>query len=325
MRIVLAGGVQSSRVTLERLVKHGADVRLVLGYEPKDASLVSGYVNLSGIARANQIAYAAFQSINTPAVIDRIRNTAPDVLFVVGLSQLISKDLLALPAIGSVGFHPTALPTGRGRAPLAWIVLDQAKAAATLFELQEDSDNGAIFIQEPVSVEEEDDATIVERKLLDALTRALDAWLPRLLAGEWRGTMQNEPEATWYGKRTPEDGLIQWSDAAANIARLIRATTRPHPGAFTFHGLNRVTVWACRAGDDSRFKGVTGRVLAVNSAGHVLVQSGTTPLWLTEYEVENASAANAGLKVNFKLGYHIELEINRILRQLSSSHNKDRS
>ena len=324
MKIVLAGAVQSSRVTLERLLAHGADVRLVLGYEPRNSSLVSGYVNLSQLAGDNRIPYAPFQSINSPAVVERIREVAPDVFFVVGLSQLISKDLLALPAVGSVGFHPTALPKGRGRAPLAWIVLDQAKGAATLFELQEDSDSGAIFVQEPFAVEPDDDATVVERKLLEALTRALDAWLPRLLAGEWQGAVQNEEEATWYGKRAQEDGLIRWADDAAYIARLIRATTRPHPGAFTFYGPDRITVWACRPGGDTRFKGVTGRVLAVDAAGHALVQSGTTPLWLTEYQLESASAPNTGLKVGYKLGYDVELEINRILKQLTPSNSKDR-
>ena len=76
MRIVLAGAVQSSRVTLESLVRHRADVVLVLGYEPKDRALVSGYADLSACARANSIPYLGFQSVNHPSVIERVREGA---------------------------------------------------------------------------------------------------------------------------------------------------------------------------------------------------------------------------------------------------------
>jgi len=203
------------------------------------------------------------------------------------------------------------------------MVLEQAEAAATLFELQQNADSGVIFVQEPFSVEIEDDATSVERKVLDALRRALDAWLPRMLVGERRGRVQNEAEATWYGKRTSDDGLIQWSDSAAHIVKLIRATTRPHPGAFTFHGLDRIRIWKCELSEDDRFRGVVGRVLAANEEGHLLVQSGTASLWLTEYEVD--SRPGMCLKVGDKMGYDVELEIHHILKVLARSHNLDHS
>jgi methionyl-tRNA formyltransferase len=314
VRIVLAGAVHSSRVTLESLVRHRADVVLVLGYEPKDRALVSGYADLSACARANGVPYLGFQSVNHPSIVERVREARPDVLFVVGLSQLVSGELLAIPTRGSVGFHPTQLPKGRGRAPIAWIVLDGAPAAATLFELQEDSDSGAIFKQAPISISIDDDASIVEAKVLAALERALDAWLPSMLSGGWSSQAQDEAHATWYGRRTPEDGLIDWSVAAEPILKLVRAATRPHPGAFTFRGPDRLIAWKAQGDESGAHRGVAGRVLAVNAAGHALVQTGTTPLWLTDYEI--VGAAGSRLKVGEKLGYHVELEINKLWREL---------
>ena len=58
---------------------------------------------------------------------------APDLLFVTGLSQIVKPPLLNLPRIGCIGFHPTWLPKGRGRAPLGWLVLDGVPGAATFF------------------------------------------------------------------------------------------------------------------------------------------------------------------------------------------------
>jgi methionyl-tRNA formyltransferase len=315
MRVVLAGAVQSSRVTLETLVRHRANIVLVLGYEPKDHALVSGYADLSVCARENGIPYLGFQSVNHPSIMDRVREARPDVLFVVGVSQLVSRDLLAIPTRGSVGFHPTLLPKGRGRAPIAWIVLDDAPAAATLFELQEDSDSGAIFRQVPISISTEDDASVVEAKVLAGLEKALIDWLPSMLAGDWHGLPQDEGEATWYGRRTPEDGRIDWFASAELILKLVRAATRPHPGAFTFRGGERLVIWRAHRESGNTYKGVAGRVLNVTPTGHALVQTGTTPLWLTEYAI--AGRPDFPLKVGEKLGYDTEIEINKLWEEIA--------
>ena len=44
----------------------------------------------------------------------------------------------------------------------------------------------------------------------------------------------------YWEKRTPEDGLINWMDSSKNIHKLIRATTHPYPGAFTFYNNKKI-------------------------------------------------------------------------------------
>ena len=41
----------------------------------------------------------------------------------------------------NIGFHPTALPRGRGRAALAWLILKRENGAATFFELRDGVDD----------------------------------------------------------------------------------------------------------------------------------------------------------------------------------------
>jgi len=64
-----------------------------------------------------------------------LREHQPDWLFAVGLSQLIPQELRDIARIDAIGFHPTPLPEGRGRAPVAWTILLQRPAAASLFIL----------------------------------------------------------------------------------------------------------------------------------------------------------------------------------------------
>ena len=48
---------------------------------------------------------------------------------------------------------------------------------------------------------------------------------------------------SWYGKRTPEDGKIDFQARTRDIYNLIRAVTKPFAGAFTYCRGHRVTIW----------------------------------------------------------------------------------
>ncbi|WP_058369819.1 formyltransferase family protein [Psychrobacter sp. ENNN9_III] len=146
MRVGLIGGVESSALTLQKLHEHGLDVVGVFGYKPNITKFVSGHCDLepfclensiSGhcdlepFCLENSISFTPFTKINDH--IEEIQSLELDYLFVVGISQLVSKDIIQAPKLGAIGFHPTKLPEGRGRAPLAWLVHEAQEGAATFF------------------------------------------------------------------------------------------------------------------------------------------------------------------------------------------------
>ena len=131
-----------------------------------------------------------------------------------------------------------------GRAPLAWLTLDGGPGAASFFLIDDGIDSGPIFVQEPFEITPDDYASDVGLKLLDAMTRALDRWLPELLVGKWDPKPQSEALATYNGRRGPDDGLIDWSCIRQlEIHTLIRAASVPHPGAYTWVGDRRLILW----------------------------------------------------------------------------------
>jgi methionyl-tRNA formyltransferase len=54
---------------------------------------------------------------------------------------------------------------------------------------------------------------------------------------------QQESKATLFGRRGPEDGAIHWRQSAEDVRNLVRAVTRPYPGAFTFAAGRKLLVW----------------------------------------------------------------------------------
>lgn len=61
---------------------------------------------------------------------------------------------------------------------------------------------------------------------------------------------QDESQATWVGRRTPEDGRLDWEHSARSLHNLVRAVSDPWPGAFGYAGANKFIVWKSRVRDD---------------------------------------------------------------------------
>lgn len=318
-RIVLAGSVGSSLRTLQGLFRHRANVVGVLGLARYAARNVCGYTYLGELANCENVPYIEFNKINDPATIAAIRNWQPDLLFVVGLSQLVKDELLAIPTRGCIGFHPTKLPEGRGRAPLAWLVLDGRPGAATFFLMNRDADSGPILFQEPVPLSPLDSAHEAAEKVERAIDVVLDRWLPRFLAGEWEPQQQDDSLATYNGLRAPADGLIKWSFPAEQIHALVRATSHPHPGAYTYLNDMKLTVWRTRMEPKLPYRGVVGRIVHIDPAYGWLVQTGDGLLWLADVAFTHAvnMKPTVELRVGQRLGYATEDEVFNLKQRLA--------
>ncbi len=324
MRIVIAGAVSSTLTTLKKLVEHQMDIVGVLGYEPASLKNVSAYTRLKPVALENELDYKPFVKINDESIVAQVKSWKPDLLFVVGLSQLIGDELINSATHGVVGFHPTSLPRGRGRAPIAWAILNEKQAGANFFLIDDGVDSGPILAQQLFDIEDDDYAEDFELKMIDAINKALDNWLPQLKKGVVNAIPQNDEHASYYGRRAPNDGCINWHLSATEIYKLIRASSRPHPGAFTFKENIRVLVWKARPEKTRNITGVIGRVLEVNEKGEALVQAGEGLLWLTEYELYDfdENQLDQNLKVGQKLGYHIDLELFKLKKEIKQLKNK---
>lgn len=311
LKVLIIGGVSSTKRTLSKLIEHEINIVGVFGLELLDTTSVSGYTSMKELALKHNMSYFPFKKINDKINIDLIRGLKPDIIFVIGLSQLISQDLIKIAKKGVIGFHPTLLPRGRGRAPVAWIVLNERFGAANFFQLGDGVDDGYLFVQAKFKLEKDDDASTVEYKLLEAIDRALDIWLPKLKRGEWNPVPQKEDEAFEYARRAPLDGIIDWSNSALAIDKLIKASTRPHPGAFTFYNDRKLIIWNSSIERTIDIIGVVGRVLRIEN-GKLLVQTGDGLLWIEKFEIEGKIPI-----VGSRLGYYNQYEIYKIKNELN--------
>jgi len=296
MNLALIGSVSSSQAVLDALIRSGVEITCVLGLDAALADRVSDYRDLRPLAEQAGIPFRAFTKVDAPEVAAFLEQHRPDMLWVIGLSQLVPRPLVELAPQGGVGFHPTPLPKGRGRAPVAWTILLDQPAAASLFYLADEPDAGDIIMQRPVPVLPDDYSEDLIARTNQVLAAMVCELAPRIISGDVPRTPQDHSQATHYPKRTPDDGLIRWDRPADQIYKLIRAAGRPYPGAFAYVRGEKIIVWRGRpASPDAVPKpgqAGPGVVLATDRDAGALVATGEGAIWLTE--VQLAAQAPAG-------------------------------
>ncbi|OQP34780.1 bifunctional UDP-4-amino-4-deoxy-L-arabinose formyltransferase/UDP-glucuronic acid oxidase ArnA [Pantoea latae] len=221
------------------------------------------FPSVARLAAEHGIPVYAPEDASHPLWVDRIRAMQPDVIFSFYYRALLSSTLLDCARIGAFNLHGSLLPKYRGRAPLNWVLVNgETETGVTLHRMVKRADAGDIVAQQRVAIDEQDNALTLHRKLVACAAQLLESALPAIKRGEIAATPQNEAEATKVGRRTPEDGRIDWTRPAQAINNLVRAVTDPWPGAFAFAGTVKFVVWKGRVHSDAP-QAKPGTVLSV--------------------------------------------------------------
>ena len=185
------------------------------------------------------------QSIKDENSFRIISKLQPDLLVVLGWSEILPARLLGIPAIGTVGAHASLLPHNRGSAPINWALIHGEKATGnTLMWLSEEVDSGEMIAQREFQITPFDTCKTLYEKVAATNKEMLAGLISDLRSGK-KPVMgkRNESNEPLLPRRRPADGLIDWNWSARNIYDFIRALTKPYPGAFTFLDGEKWIVW----------------------------------------------------------------------------------
>jgi methionyl-tRNA formyltransferase len=243
-RILFVGAHIEALRPFEHLIACSQSIVGLFTLEPESLSKMSGGVDLAQLACAARIPVMKGRNVNDPEAIEWIRGKAPDVLLVVGWTQLVKSQLLAVPKIAALGFHASLLPKYRGRAPVNWAILNgESETGNTMIVLEPGADEGDIVSQRRIPITFEDDCSTIYQKVSVTECEMLGEVLPLVQQGRMPRRKQNHSQATVMPKRRPEDGLIDWNWTSRRLYDWVRGLTQPYPGAFTHLSGQKVTIW----------------------------------------------------------------------------------
>jgi methionyl-tRNA formyltransferase len=247
---------------------------------------------------------------NDPDFVETLRRYEADFLFSCYYRHMLKQPLLDLPRRGALNMHGSLLPRYRGRCPVNWVLIHgETETGVTLHYMEAKPDRGDIVGFRRVPITFEDTALTLSAKMTAAAGELMREAYPLLRAGTAPRLIQDHARASYFGGRTPGDGLIDWRHEALHIYNLVRAVTHPYPGAFTFLQGRKLFIWAGQvAAAPETAAPEPGRVIAAvpgeglmaaTGAGHFLI---TQAQWEGEPEFLGPILATWDYLVGERLG-----------------------
>ena len=290
-KIVVCGCTDFGYEIVDFLLMNGVNISHLVSLSPEQAIQykVSGYKSFELLSTKYGIPiyYPKLYSMKETDY-DFFEKEKFDLLLVCGWQRLIPDKILETIKICGIGSHGSSelLPKGRGRSPVNWSIIEGKKQfILQLFILTPEIDDGDIVYHETFDINEWDTCKTIYYKTSIVMKRSLLKLIPNILSNNFSRTPQSG-EPSFYPKRTPDDGLIDWNKPLEEIHNFVKALAKPYPGAFSFIDKQKIMVWEAQPFDrkitfsDAKF----GEIVEKFSTGDFVVKCNDGTLLITDSE-----------------------------------------
>lgn len=164
-------------------------------------------------------------------------STEADICLASGVHYILKPKYLRIPRLGIWGFHESALPRGRGCAPIHWTVLEGGKQlTVSFFELVEKMDEGRLLGQLSCSIHSTALIEDLRAMAADLSKQLIDSNLLGFLSGKIQPYEQSG-NPTYYPKRMPQDSMLDTTKPLDELWDLIRISdNEAYPAWFEIDG-----------------------------------------------------------------------------------------
>jgi methionyl-tRNA formyltransferase len=231
MRIVVHGQQAFGKAVLEAFIKRGENVVAVYVAPEKPGQKADP---LKEAALAAGLPVLQPDSYRKPEVWEEFRLLAPDLQVMAFVTLFVPEEFLNIPTYGSIQYHPSLLPKGRGASAINWPIINgEAETGLSIFWPDNGLDTGDVLLQKKTPISDTDTlGTVYFDRLFPMGVEAMMESLDLVKAGQAPRIKQNEEEATYEGRCTSDNARIDWGKPWRQIDRLIRGCN-PAPGAWT--------------------------------------------------------------------------------------------
>jgi methionyl-tRNA formyltransferase len=288
MKLIFAGTPPFAALALEALVAAGLQIGLVLTQPDRPAGrglhLQPSAVKACAGARGLPVAQPA--NLKDPATHEMLRAIGADAMIVAAYGLILPAAVLNIPPRGCLNIHASLLPRWRGAAPIQRALLaGDDETGITIMQMDAGLDTGPILLQQRVAIAEDDTAQTLHDKLAQLGARAI----VQALRTATPARAQDAANATYAEKIAKSEATIDWSCAAIDICRRVRAFN-PAPGASTTWNGIPLKVWS--AASVAHSGALPGSIVAAGADG-IVVAAGTDAVRIMELQKAGARRMNA--------------------------------
>jgi methionyl-tRNA formyltransferase len=235
MRIVFFGTPEFAVASLRALLREGFQVAGVVTQPDKPqgrsrSTLVAPPVK--------EVARAAGLTVLQPVrpvgdlFLASLRRLEPDLAVVVAYGHILKREVLSVPSRGMYNVHASLLPRYRGAAPIQHAILaGDSETGVSIMQMDEGLDSGPVIHRTSTPILPDETAGALTVRLSELGAAALIEALSLISAGLARPLPQDPGLATYAPKIDRDMARLDWTHAAAGLARQVRAFD-PSPGAW---------------------------------------------------------------------------------------------
>ncbi len=265
--------------------------------------------------RALELGLPVFQPERPAALAGALAALRPDLAVAVAYGKILPKEILAVPALGSLNVHFSLLPKYRGAAPVQWSLLrGETRTGVTIFWLEPGLDTGPVFLRQETEIGPEEDAASLFSRLGALGLQALETSLDEAAAGRIRKEPQSG-EPSFAPRLRREDARIALSRPARQIHDQVRGL-RLWPTAYLelvppAPRQVRVLSTALPSSSEGSESAAPGRIIRVVRGGGILVEcGGSSSLWILTVQPEGKKTLAAADFLNgLRLGTGADLPL----------------
>jgi methionyl-tRNA formyltransferase len=285
MRIVFMGNGERGVACLRALIENGESIVGAVVHPGQGAPAQEETVRT--LARRHQIPTIDPERINAMESMKGLLAWKPDLMVLAGYNQILQSPVINVAPLGCINLHGGKLPDYRGTAPLNWAIINgETRIGLSIIFVDEGIDTGDIIAEAEFQISIHETIREAVDRTLQIFPEMLLAVVKEIKSGCVMRVRQNPSGGTYYTRRYPRDGIIRWSSMSAfQVHNLVRALTRPYPGAFTFLNGKKVLIWRTSLLEED-IRGVPGRVAFLREEGTVVI-AGDKGLMVHEIQVED--------------------------------------
>jgi methionyl-tRNA formyltransferase len=234
MRLAFLGTPDFAVVSLAAILEAGFEVVRVYTQPPaprgRGQKLTLSPVH--AFATAHGLPVRTPASMRDPEAIAGFRALAPDAAVVVAFGQILPREVLEAPRLGSFNLHGSLLPRWRGAAPIqrAIMACDRVTGVAVM-RMTEGLDEGPVLAETRLRIDALDTAGALGERLARAGAELMVRTLPLIESGTALATPQPAEGVTYAKKIRPKETRIDWRKSAREVDCQIRGLA-PAPGAW---------------------------------------------------------------------------------------------
>ncbi|WP_031163512.1 methionyl-tRNA formyltransferase [Streptosporangium roseum] len=272
MRVVMFGYQTWGHRTLRALLDSGHEVVLVVTHPRSDHAYEKIWDDsVAELAEKHGVPVLLRYRPDDEELLAALRDAAPDIIVANNWRTWLPSEIFDLPPHGTLNVHDSLLPAYAGFSPLIWALINGEKeVGVTAHRMNAELDAGDIVLQRAVPVGPDDTATDLFHRTVDLIEPIVREALDLIASGRARWVAQDRSKASFFHKRSVEDGRIDWNWPAEDLERLVRAQSDPYPSAFTYHRGERIRIVSA-AVSQARYGGTPGRVFIREGDGVVVV------------------------------------------------------